>query len=195
MDGYTDKKTARRYFLDLRASLTSEELTEQSQALCKAIMALPEFHRADTLLLFFPTRNEPDLSCLAERALALGKAVAYPISHTETCTLSFHSVGSLSELTPSTYGIPEPSPSAPEPALTDASLCVVPALAYDRRGYRLGYGKGYYDRFLKDFCGTSIGVALDGFLCHTLPVGEHDIPLDILITETGVTYTDEASFS
>ena len=195
MSGFSDKRTARRHFLDLRASLTAEHVSKQSRDLCGVLLSLPEFRNADTVLLFSPTRNEPDLSLAAKAALDMGKAVAYPISLTDTYTLSFHSVGALSELTVGTYGIPEPPASAMAPMLSPASVCIVPALAYDRRGYRLGYGKGYYDRFLSEFCGISIGVAMDGFICDALPYDTHDIPLDVLITKTGVIYTNEASFS
>lgn len=195
MSDFTDKKTARRYFLDMRASLSQEEIESQSRRLCERILALPEFERADTVLLFSATRNEPELTHLANVALEQGKTVAYPISHTESCTLSFHTVTALDELTVGAYGIKEPPSSALTPIFTKNSLCIVPALAYDIRGYRLGYGKGYYDRFLREFCGISLGVAMSGFLCRRLPTGNHDIPLDILITDTGVTYTDEASFS
>ena len=64
--------------------------------------------------------------------------------------------------------------------------CVVPALALDENGFRLGYGKGYYDRFLRDFAGTSVCALLNGFSCKVLPHDENDIPVNITIFETGV---------
>ena len=195
MSEFVDKKTARCHFLEFRASMTAKSVSEQGCALCDILLALPQFISADSVLLFSSTRNEPDLNAVAKAALSLGKTVAYPISHTDTYTLSFHSVNALTELTAGAYGIPEPPATADAPYISPASICIVPALAYDRQGYRLGYGKGYYDRFLDGFCGITVGVAMDGFICDLLPHDSHDIPLDIIITKTGVIYTNEASFS
>ena len=180
---------ARKFFLDKRLSISESERQAASHRLCGGIFELEEFRSADTVLLFYPSRNEPDLLPLAQIALDMGKSVAFPISLTSTCTLAFRCVSSLDELSRGTYGIYEPSIDAPAPLLSEKTLCVVPALAFDGSGYRLGYGKGYYDRFLADFNGISVGAAYDGFLCPSLPTDRTDIPVDIIITETGVIRT------
>ena len=72
--------------------------------------------------------------------------------------------------------------------ITENTLCVVPALLFSRDGYRLGYGKGYYDRFLRSFNGTSVGLSYDELLCEYLPIDSHDISLNIIITESEVHY-------
>ena len=183
---FNKKAEARSYFLSKRSALSKEEIARSSAALCKEIACLPEFKSADTLLLFYPTRNEPELISLAEYATSLGKCVAFPISVTEGYTLCFKTVTSLDQLKVGTYGIREPSHNAPDPMFTEHSLCLLPALAFDRRGYRLGYGKGYYDRFLQNFVGISVGVAMNGFLCDALPNDPHDVRANMIVTETGV---------
>ena len=186
MSEFFDKKEARRYFLDKRNAIGADEIKDRSAALCTHILALDEFGEADTVLLFAPTRNEPDLTGVALAAWQKGKNVAFPISRTSDCTLDFRKVNAMAELEVGAYSILEPSESAQTPTITDKTLCVVPALALDENGFRLGYGKGYYDRFLRDFAGTSVCALLNGFSCKALPHGENDIPVDITIFETGV---------
>ena len=186
MSYFLDKKEARRYFLDKRNAISADEIKERSATLCKHILALDEFAAADTVLLFAPTRNEPDLSFVALEASKCGKTVAFPISRTSDCTLDFRIVNSLDELERGAYNILEPSINALPPVMSEKTLCIVPALAADEQGFRLGYGKGYYDRFLRDFKGISVCALLNDFSCKALPHNENDIPVDITIFETGV---------
>ena len=116
----------------------------------------------------------------------MDKRVAFPISQTDTCTLDFRFVNSIDELQTGAYGIFEPRENAAKATFTERTLCVVPALAVDKEGFRLGYGKGYYDRFLCDFKGLSACALLNGFSCESLPHDENDIPVNIIIFETGV---------
>ncbi len=183
------KKELRKYFLDKRRALTRAQIEVASEAVSKRLISLPEFERADTVLFFYPTRNEPELFIAMDVALKKGKSIAFPISRTDTVTLDFRLVSVLDELMEGTYGIYEPADSAPLPIITESSLCVVPALSFDSKGFRLGYGKGYYDRFLPTFKGTSVGIAFDEFISHDLPALPTDIPVDILITQTGVLKT------
>ena len=94
---------------------------------------------------------------------------------------------SLDELSPAMYGIPEPPEEnecyVPSPFLND--ICIVPAVCFDRHGYRIGYGKGYYDRFLAGFGGTSVGFTLDCLLKDAVPRGRYDRAVDMIITEKG----------
>ena len=186
MNKFCNKKEARRYFLDKRGAISADDIKMRSLTLCEHILSLDEYKSASTVLLFAPTRNEPELSQVALSAYAEGKSVAFPISRTQTCTLDFRKVSSLDELRTGAYGILEPSEDAPTVTITEKTLCIVPALAVDRQGFRLGYGKGYYDRFLRDFNGTSVCALLNDFSCESLPHDENDVPVSITIFETGV---------
>ena len=82
------------------------------------------------------------------------------------------------------YGVLEPDPSRSRPALSGGNaLCIVPGLGFDSKGYRLGYGKGYYDRFLSGFHGITVGLCYSACTKWMLPHGYYDRPVDILITE------------
>ena len=187
MSCFADKSSARKHFLASRLAISSEALDISSRILCNKILTLKKFLDADVVLLYFPTKNEPNLLSIAEAALKAGKKVAFPISITKNCTLDFREISSLTELNAGAYGIPEPPCNAKIPNLTEKSLCVVPALAFDKNGFRIGYGKGYYDRFLSKFKGVSVGAALSSHICDSLPTETTDIPVNIIITETGVT--------
>ena len=178
-----DKRQARIELSKIRADIYGRG--EYSKSLCDGIAMLKDYADADILLLYFPTRSEPDLTTLAHLAWRDGKQVAFPISHTDSLTLDFRIVSSLDELSAGAYGIREPDESAPRATLTERTLCVVPALAVDRGGYRLGYGKGYYDRFLSSFVGRSLVAILSSLVCERLPRNDTDIPLNTIITETG----------
>ena len=183
---FSDKKSARSYLRQKRSELSKEYLKEASRRLCELLTSLDEFKNADSVLLFYPLGNEPDLLAVMSKAIELGKKVAFPISFPETSTLEFHEVASIDEMKVGTYKIAEPSFDAPLITITKKTLCIVPALAIDKQGFRIGYGKGYYDRFLASFVGVSASAVFDDFVCEALPTEATDVPLDILITETGV---------
>jgi 5-formyltetrahydrofolate cyclo-ligase len=178
-----DKRKARIELSKIRADIYDK--AEYSARLCNGIATSDDYKNADILLLYFPTRSEPDLTPLAEIAWHDGKQVAFPISRTDSLTLDFRVVSSLDELCEGAYGIREPDGDAEETIVTERTLCVVPALAIDRDGYRLGYGKGYYDRFLSTFKGRSLVAIHSSLVCERLPRLDTDIPIKTLITETG----------
>ena len=100
--------------------------------------------------------------------------------------MSFYYVDDLSHLRPSAFNIREPISSAPEYKSSNADICIVPALAYDIEGYRMGYGGGFYDRFLSSFRGTCIGICYADNIEKKLPRGRFDVRVDILITDEGL---------
>ena len=100
----------------------------------------------------------------------------------------YHYVTDLDQLIPGKYGIMEPKEELPiyAPQLIMHAVCVLPAMVYDKEGYRLGYGKGYYDRFLSSFKGTKAGLIYSDFVIDKIPRGRFDLRSDIIITEKGV---------
>ena len=178
-----DKSTLRKKYKAIRESLM-EKAPEYSQKICKACASLEEFQKADTVLLYFAKGSEADLSSLCEIALREGKRVAYPRC-LDRERMEFFEISSLSDLEKGYFGIMEPKIDAPKCSFENA-VCFVPALAFDLEGYRLGYGGGYYDRYLSDFSGTKVGVAYDDCVTDKLPRGEHDIKTDYIITESRV---------
>ena len=192
----TDKTLARRVLLELRKQISEDEHAAKSEKICELAEKLIDVLGAKTVLTFFPVRGEPDILPLASNLLKKGITVAFPISHKEDVRLEFRAISSLDDLKLGTYKICEPIESAQTLSVFDKdTVCLVPALSFDMRGMRLGYGMGYYDRFLKDFCGTSVGVAFSDFLTEGLPTAPTDIPVFKIITEGGVIVPDELRFT
>lgn len=179
----TDKKNARLYFLQKRALLCPDQKLCFDAQICDGLYsAVAGF---DTVLCFCAVRGEPSLEPLVARLLEEGRRVAFPISHTQSTRLEFKLISSLSELSAGAYGIGEP-PSANEAVCDFAgAVCLTPALAIDKRGYRLGYGKGYYDRFFEGNDVHRIGVIYSCCMAEELPRESTDIPVDIIVTEKG----------
>ena len=180
---FNSKAKARAYFSALRSSITEDLRSSKSLTICKKISELPEFSTCDTLFIYFPIKSEPDTLSLFEFAKSRNIKIAFPISIKESFELDFRLVNSIDELRVGAYGIREPQQGAEKAISSPKSICIVPALAFDEVGNRLGYGKGFYDRFLRNFSGLSIGITFDELKCSSLPYEYTDIPVDIIITD------------
>ncbi|MGM9632627.1 MAG: 5-formyltetrahydrofolate cyclo-ligase [Eubacteriales bacterium] len=182
-----DNKTElRQKCLALRNSFGEDFIMRASEKICRIIAQSAEFESADTVLLYYPIRNELSVCSLLQSAQKLGKKVGFPACDKANRTLTFREITNLCDLESGSYGIFEPGADMPEISATECTLCIVPGVAFSRKGERLGYGAGYYDRFLADFRGKSIGICASELLFDTLPNDEYDIPIDIIITESEV---------
>ena len=181
------KNELREQYREKRAALPPEEKLRRDAELTRKFLSSASFRYYDTFLLYAARDGEADVRGIAEAALAAGKKVAYPRCAAEEHEMTFHYVSSLDDLTPGTYGIKEPPEDAPvfDPKSSGA-VCLVPGFVFDRRGYRIGYGKGYYDRYLSAFCGVSTGVVYSDFIVPSLPCGKYDLHTDMLLSEKGV---------
>ncbi len=183
MEFFNTKSEARRHFSSLRASIPSDARKEKSIEICKSILSLSEITECDAIFLYAPIKSEADPTYIFEEAQKRGIRVAFPISITSTFELDFRFVNSLNELELGAYSIREPKSTAEKATFTQNSICIVPALSFDSNGNRLGYGKGFYDRFLSRFNGLSVGITYDELKCSRLPCEKTDISVDIIITE------------
>ena len=185
------KKETRRIFADKRKGITECERKKADYALFSKTVALDAYKNAEILLAYYPVKNEPDILPVVRYALSEGKRVAFPISNPDGFLLDFRFVDTLDDLTEGMYSIPEPRTDAQRYVEGKKTLCIVPGLAFDRKGKRIGYGKGYYDRFLAGFSGTSIGLCYSDFLTDSLVAEDTDIALDIIITDEEEIFTNE----
>lgn len=160
------KKSLRAVYRQKRAVLTASFMRDEDRAICRAILESPEYENADTVLLYYPVGNEINVLDVFFAAVKDGKRVAFPrcIRNGDEKYMVFHYVKALDELEGGEYNIPCPTAEAETATPTERTVCTVPALVYDKNGYRIGYGGGYYDRFLSDFKGKSVGVYRTGFL-------------------------------
>ena len=185
------KDSIREQYRDLRRQINAEEKFRRDNEICKAAESLMSYKYAEYVLLYAPEDEEIDIYPIAEMSLKKGKKICFPRCDKKNHTMEYHVVESLDELKPDTYGICEPPETNPkyDPDSTAAAVCFVPGLVYDRYGYRLGYGKGFYDRYLSRFSGCSIGVVYSDFVLEEVPRGRYDVMVDILLTEKGVRVT------
>ena len=184
-----EKDELRQKYLALRGEMARDEKNARDEAICKCACGLVSFRYAEFVLLYAATENEIDVSGIAASAFKSGKKVAFPRSDRDTHTMKYHIVNSLDELIVGAYGIMEPPSDAPvyDPENESGSaVCFVPGLLYDKAGYRLGYGKGFYDRYLSAFSGCKIGVIYSDYIMPTVPRGRFDVSVDVLLTEKGV---------
>jgi len=177
------KRALRAKCLAARCALSLTEKAERDAALCRAIAQSSAFAHADLLLLYSPVRGEPDLTPLAALAAARGIPTAFP--RTEENEMTFH-IATPTDLTErDRFGIPVPSADAPCAVCTAQTLCILPGLAAGLDGTRLGYGGGFYDRFLAAFRGFSLFALYDFLVFPTLPFEDFDFRVTTLFTEKG----------
>ncbi len=180
------KKELRAHYRAARADMTPEQRAAQSRAICAHILQDPTYINASCVLLYAAKGDEIDLSAVARDAWELGKTVAYPRCLDKTGSMAFYVVDTPARLVEGSFGILEPSEDCLPWQPTSDALCILPALAVDVFGNRLGYGKGYYDRFLADFEGVSACAVYACGAAQRLPAEEHDLPVAYVITPEGV---------
>jgi 5-formyltetrahydrofolate cyclo-ligase len=140
--------------------------------------------------MFYPKDDEIDIRPIAEAALAAGKKIAFPRCNPEDHSMVFYFVNSFDDLEPGSYNIMEPSETLPvfDKAMAETAnvVCIVPAVVFDKKGFRIGYGGGYYDRYLSGFRGTKVGMAYRDFIVNSVPHGRFDLTVDVMMNERGL---------
>lgn len=176
------KQSIREEMLARRKGLASTTCLGLSLRIQERVLTLPEFVAAGCLALYSPLLNEVFTEKIFEVSRRLGKKVAYP----RVCdsTLEFIEVSDRGELQPGAYGILEPKGFRVMP-LDSLDLLIVPGVAFDLSGHRLGYGKGFYDRVLHRRAGHAllVGLCFEQQLIDALPAETHDVRMDRVITE------------
>ena len=129
--------------------------------------------------------SEQEIDEIITRLLADGKKIVAPVTDkTATCITPYY-IADISQLQKGAYGIFEP-PQADKAKISDINAVIVPGIAFDKKGNRMGFGAGYYDRSLSDFGGTKIGICYDFQLLDKIYADSHDIPMDYIISEENI---------
>ena len=157
---------------------------EADYTICAKVMAIPQWKKADTICLYFSRADEVDTKPLLAAALSAEKIVVFPRIVKDT--LALHRVTSIRDFTPGAYHILEPKKSLPlvDPASVD--LFIIPGVAFDWNGNRLGRGKGYYDRLLTHITVPKIGLGYAFQMVAQVPHTSYDVPMNVVITEEGI---------
>ena len=177
------KKSLRRAMLDRRSALAPDQWMSLSCQAQQRFLASELFAGADVLILYAPVRREVDTGDIMRAALDAGKKVLFPVVAGDG--LLFREIAGDHDLVQGTFGIAEPRYGCPERSPDEADCIVVPGVAFDRSGRRIGYGKGFYDRTLHRLEGTGrlVGFCFDFQLVEEITGEPHDVALDLIITE------------
>lgn len=180
------KETIRRFALAARAALTDEERREKSELIHHFVTELPEFQAARTVMLFLNFRDEVETTMLAMEVLTQGKELVLPRCAPGGTLETYRVMDLTKDIKSGTYGIREPKADEAariEPRTID--LVIVPGVAFDRQGNRLGYGAGYYDRFFQRLPAAVplVAAVFECQLVPAVPVESHDHKMSRLITE------------
>ena len=178
-----EKAQLRRQVREQLAAMAPEELRASDDALFARFLALPQLEEAKTIFAFWgiPGR-EPETSRLIPALLERGKRVCLPRM------LPWHQMETrfydpARPMTRAAFGIREPDEGCPLAEREDIDLILVPAVCYDRRGYRLGFGGGYYDRWLAESGAFRVGLCREAVLQNRVPTEAHDSRVELLLTE------------
>ncbi|ADG81606.1 5-formyltetrahydrofolate cyclo-ligase [Thermincola potens] len=184
------KRELRKKIIADRMAMSNEEVTRKSQKIAKRLEDLPEYREAGLIMFYIDFRNEVQTGDLIKRALARGKRVVVPITVRETSTLIPSEIKDFpGDLTNGTWGILEPQKECIRPVdPSEIDVVIVPGVSFDTRGNRMGYGGGFYDRFLPRTKPDAkhIALAFELQMRDNVYPEEHDQPVHYVITEERV---------
>lgn len=181
------KDELRRRMRSVRRALPREAREARARAAAERVMALPAFVQARTVLAFVAVRGEMDPAPVVQAARAAGKRLALPRVDFEAMALRLHLWEADDPLAEGGYGIPEPDPAAPTVDASEVDLVLVPALAVDPTGQRIGYGKGFYDRLLPTLPrAVRCALVYDFQLIGEVPRTPEDVPVHVIVSDARV---------
>jgi 5-formyltetrahydrofolate cyclo-ligase len=176
------KRALRARMLAVRNALAAEEVARRSEQVAARLLALPEAQQAGTIFCYLSFGAEVDTHSVVRRWLGEGRQVLVPAFDKQQRGYRPCAIRDFDrDVAPGHFGILEPR--LPVPVELAADVAVVPGLAFDAHGHRLGFGRGYYDAMLKGFRGAKVALAFDCQMAGAVPAGEADVPMDIVVTE------------
>jgi len=183
-----NKAEIRKRILQARNAMTPEEIAAGSLAIVKRLVDLEEIRRASTLMVYLGFGSEVITDDLILWSWGEGKRIVVPLCCPESRELTACRIDGFDELESGHYGIREPKAGFLRPVPRgEIETVVVPAVAFDRRGYRVGYGGGYYDRFLPEAPQAArIGAAFAHQIVAEIPADPHDVTVDRIVTEAEI---------
>ena len=187
-----DKKEVRSFVLAKRAELHEEARKKKSLDIQNIVLAMPELIQAQTIMLFMDFRNEVETDRLVHYVLNAKKRLVLPRCASEGELILYHVQDLEENIEIGKWGIREPKEDCPRITPQEIDFVLVPGVAFDKDGNRLGYGGGYYDRFMKKLRGhvPRIGVAFQCQIVDHIPTEPFDLKITTMVTEKGI-YCDQ----
>lgn len=184
------KDELRRLYKEKRKQIPDKKLKDN--LICERFLSSDLYKNADLILCYASLDDEVSTDKIIVSALRDGKKLALPLCTDRQGNMAFYLINSLSDISKGAFGIREPNAKLCERVEDfDNSVCIVPALSFDKNGYRLGYGKGYYDRFLKNYGFISIGLCYNELMSESLPKDEYDEAVDYIACDDKVIMVKE----
>lgn len=181
------KNSLRKSFKSIRAALSKDEKKALDFNVFSHMINSVIFMNAETVITYVSTDIEVDTLEIIRYALNSKKKVAVPKCVDGTRLMDFYYIKSLDDLEVAAFSVLEPiKDKCIKVNSFDNSICLVPGLSFDMKGYRLGYGKGYYDRFLSKYNGSTIGLCYGSCLTDMLVINEYDKAVDYIVTEKNI---------
>ncbi|MDP2625050.1 MAG: 5-formyltetrahydrofolate cyclo-ligase [Candidatus Peregrinibacteria bacterium] len=180
------KESLRKEIRTTRKALSVEEKRTKDIAIKTHLESLPIFQAAKTILFYISNQEEVDTHSLIKKWLGQ-KNIVIPVTHPQERTMKLCHLEDWEDLKPGKFGILEIPIEKHIPANHyHIDLIIVPGIAFDSSGHRIGYGKGYYDTLLNNLSAPTIGLAYDCQMIETIPHEKHDIPIQTILTETQI---------
>lgn len=184
MQSNVSKSKLRHELLDLRLNLHNKQ--EKSNQIFQRLNEINELQEATTVLLYASAKGEVD-TFEALPSLLQSKKVAMPYCVDNNGNMEFYYINCIDDFVKGKFGILEPDITKCQRVLDFSnSVIIVPAIAFDEKCFRLGYGGGYYDRFLEKYDLFSIGLCYNDLVQKSLPVEKHDKSVNAVVTETAI---------
>ncbi|MFN3740020.1 MAG: 5-formyltetrahydrofolate cyclo-ligase [Thermodesulfovibrionales bacterium] len=186
----SNKALLRKSILEKRDSIEPSLRDKKNELIKKRLTEIREFKEAKGILLYASFRSEPDTHGIIRDCLLAGKRVFLPRVNKEKRELEIREINSPDQLKKGYSGIPEPDEDSPLRDKNEAQLIIVPGVAFDRRGGRIGYGAGYYDKLLSVLNEEIpvVAIAYDEQIVDEIPLEGHDKLVDLIITDREVIY-------
>lgn len=180
-----NKQELRKQLLEQRKNTPQAQQEYVNEMIFQAVTAHPKYLDSDTIFVYYSVNDEIDTHRLIEDALALGKRVCVPKCRPKH-QMDACQILTQNDLTEETFGIPEPGAHCEVIHPEEIDLCIIPALACDEKGVRIGYGGGFYDRFLAKTDAFRMTLCAQSRMLEQLPAEPHDIPCNCIVTDQEV---------
>lgn len=191
----TLKNELRTKFKTIRKNMSTKVKMNMDIQIQSHLFSTSEYLKEDVILTYVSKPLEVDTINIIKTSWTNKKKVAVPKCKTDKTEMDFYFINSLDDLEVGTFGVLEPIEEKCRKVTNFFNgLCIVPGFSFDENGFRIGYGKGYYDRFLAYFLGKTVGICYSNCITKKIPHGCFDIPMDSIITDKGVTHKKDLNF-
>ena len=174
-----NKEILRKKYLEIRKNINELDREKYNNSIFTKVVNLEEYKQSKLVLIYLSLKEEVDTFRIIKHSLEIGKKVAVPRCVGNSIELYY--IESLEELEKGKFNILEPKANKKVKDFM-SSICIIPGVVFDKENNRVGYGKGFYDRFLKNYCGIKIGLAYRECICDKIDNEINDVKIDKIIT-------------